>query len=169
MEFLITKVSTGWDSFRHLTLIMKKTQLAFLQGEGNMKTTSIVAAYMSMCGSVYSKVSTLVHKHASLCLFIAGIFLLSFGLSGIAVAAWDDYVLDAVKNIFALIEGSFGALIMVVAGLGAIIAAAMGAYRGAMGCLVIAVGAFILRSIVTLFFGEDVLSGTAADPTYNRD
>ena len=44
---------------------------------------------------------------------------------------------------------------MLVAGLIAIIAAAMGAYRAAVGMLVVAVGAFILRSLVSLFFGEN--------------
>jgi hypothetical protein len=42
---------------------------------------------------------------------------------------------------------------MVVAGLGAIISAAFGAYRAAVGMLVVAVGAFILRALVSLFFG----------------
>jgi len=42
---------------------------------------------------------------------------------------------------------------MVVAGLGAIISAAMGAYRASVGMIVVAVGSFILRSLVSLFFG----------------
>lgn len=61
---------------------------------------------------------------------------------------------NAVARLFMLIEGAFGALIMVVAGLGAIAAASMGAYRAAVGMLVVAVGAFILRSLVSLFFGS---------------
>jgi len=69
-------------------------------------------------------------------------------------ASFDDGLIRAsVGNLFCLIEGAFGALLMVVAGLGAIIAAAMGAYRAALGMLVVAVGAFILRSLVSLFFG----------------
>ena len=55
-------------------------------------------------------------------------------------------------------EGAFGALVMVVAGLGAIVAAAMGAYRAAVGMLVVAVGAFILRALVSLFFGDNYQS-----------
>ena len=65
----------------------------------------------------------------------------------------DELVRNGVGNLFRLIEGAFGALIMVVAGLGAIIAAAMGAYRAALGMLVVALGAFILRALVSLFFG----------------
>lgn len=67
----------------------------------------------------------------------------------------DELIRNAVGNLFKLIEGAFGALIMVVAGLGAIIAAAMGSYRAALGMLVVAVGAFILRALVSLFFGTD--------------
>lgn len=64
-----------------------------------------------------------------------------------------ELIEGAVGLLFRLIEGAFGALIMVVAGLGAIIAAAMGAYRASLGMLVVALGAFILRALVSLFFG----------------
>lgn len=59
----------------------------------------------------------------------------------------------AVSALFEVIEGAFGALVMVVAGLGAIVSAAMGAYRATVAMLVVAVGSFILRSLVTVFFG----------------
>jgi hypothetical protein len=61
----------------------------------------------------------------------------------------------ATGNLLRFIEGSFGALIMVGAGLGAIIAGAFGAYKAAISMLVVAVGAFILRALVSLFFGTD--------------
>jgi len=70
----------------------------------------------------------------------------------------DELIRSGVGNLFQLIEGAFGALIMVVAGLGAIIAAAMGAYRAALGMLVVALGAFILRALVSLFFGGNYQS-----------
>ena len=44
---------------------------------------------------------------------------------------------------------------MVIAGLGAIVAAALGAYKGALSMVVVAVGAFILRSLISLFFGNN--------------
>jgi hypothetical protein len=62
---------------------------------------------------------------------------------------------NAVGNLFKYIEGSFGALIMTAAGIGAIVAASMGAYKAAIGILVVAIGAFILRAFVSLFFGTD--------------
>lgn len=67
----------------------------------------------------------------------------------------DIYIRIAVGNLLAFIEGSFGALVMVVAGIIALIAAVMGNYKAALGMLVIAIGAFILRSLVSLFFGSD--------------
>ena len=70
----------------------------------------------------------------------------------------DSLIRNAVGNLFRLIEGAFGALIMVVAGLMAIIAAAMGSYRTALSMLIVALGAFILRSLVSLFFGTDYQS-----------
>ena len=58
-------------------------------------------------------------------------------------------------NLLAFIEGPFGALIMVAAGIGAIIAAAVGGFKVAWALFMVAVGAFILRSLVSLFFGTD--------------
>ena len=107
-----------------------------------------------------------------------GVLLISGGLVDVSLAqrggggptgsfteaAFDDELIrGGVGNLFRLIEGAFGALIMVVAGLGAIIAAAMGAYRAALGMLVVALGAFILRALVSLFFGTqfEVVDGLA--------
>lgn len=100
--------------------------------------------------------------------FLAGLFLLLFGLYGITLAQGagptgsyseagfdDELIRGSVGNLFRLIEGAFGALLMVVAGLAAIIAAGLGSYRAAISLLVVAVGSFILRALVSLFFGTD--------------
>jgi len=145
-----------------------------------MKTSvkTVAAKYRLACIKSY----TLIQKHGNLCLLLLGGVLITVGaaelsaaqLSGTPVggtsqlesfskAGYDDGLVKAsVGNLFCLIEGAFGALIMVVAGLGAIVAAAMGAYRAAVGMLVVAVGAFILRSLVSLFFGTGY-DGYAAD------
>jgi len=67
----------------------------------------------------------------------------------------DTLIRNATGNLFRFIEGAFGALLVVSAGLGAIIAAILGAYRTAFSLLVVAVGAFILRAYVSLFFGTN--------------
>ena len=66
-----------------------------------------------------------------------------------------DGVLEryATGNMLRFIEGSFGALIMISAGIGAIVAGAFGAYKAAISLLFVALGAFILRALVSLFFG----------------
>lgn len=69
----------------------------------------------------------------------------------------------ATGNMLRFIEGPFGALVMVGSGLGAILAGAFGAYKAAISLLFVAVGAFILRALVSLFFGGgyDAYSTTA--------
>jgi hypothetical protein len=100
----------------------------------------------------------------------AGALILTAGLDTVAHAAGsgsdgveleynDDKIATAVKAIFTFLEGSFGALVMVVAGLGAIMSAAFGQYKAALGCLVVAVGAFILRSFVYTFFNTETIEG----------
>jgi len=109
------------------------------------------------------KLMTCCERSATTIMAVFGVGLLVVGLSELSLAqssfsqaAYDDtLVQNAVGQLFCLIEGAFGALIMVVAGLGAIVAAAMGAYRAAVGMLVVAVGAFILRALVSLFFGTN--------------
>ena len=131
-----------------------------------MKTFSkkIASAYRIAC----IKAVLGAKRHANALLLIFGAVLLMGGLVDLSLAQGggptgsfseaayeDDLVRNSVGNLFKLVEGAFGALVMVVAGLGAIVAAAMGAYRAAVGMLVVAVGAFILRALVSLFFGSD--------------
>ncbi len=71
---------------------------------------------------------------------------------GLGVAAGDFRIAEFTERMFSLIEGNLGAMIMVVAGLAAIVSAAFGAFRAAVSLLVVAVGAFILRSLVEIFF-----------------
>ncbi len=58
----------------------------------------------------------------------------------------------ACDRLLALIEGSFGALLTTAAGIGAIVSAAIGGFRTMWTLVVVSVGAFILRSYLTLFF-----------------
>lgn len=132
----------------------------------NATTKKIAAGYTKACLKTYE----LIEKYSTATMLILGVVLVSGGLVELSVAQGagdvigksqseaqfdDGLIKGAVGNLFRLIEGAFGALIMVVSGLGAIVAAAMGAYRAAVGMLVVAVGAFILRSLVSLFFGSD--------------
>ena len=117
------------------------------------------ASYAAVCRKAHAL--KCVHgKNASLfAMLLGGVALLSFGLVDASYAQLgaptNDRIGETANVILTeLIEGTFGALIMIVAGLVAIVAAAIGAYRAAMACLVVAVGAFILRTFVEIFFGD---------------
>ena len=55
---------------------------------------------------------------------------------------------------FQLIEGSWGALIFTIAGIVSIVSVAVGAYRAGYTLIFVGCGAFILRSLLSLFYGE---------------
>jgi type IV secretory pathway VirB2 component (pilin) len=59
------------------------------------------------------------------------------------------------------LTGGFGALIMIVAGLGAILAAAFGQFKAALSALVVALGVFVLQIFIRAFF--NVQFGTDDD------
>ena len=103
-------------------------------------------------------------------IFASGICLLAIGLSseamtqvggtGTLTATYnDDRIVNVINALLTYIEGAFGALIMIAAGLMAIISSAMGQYKAALGLLVVAVGAFILRSLVGTFFNDEGIQG----------
>ena len=98
-------------------------------------------------------------SQAQALLFVVGVALLAAGLSTAADAQLtatynDSRLADALNHIMAYIEGTFGAMVMVASGIGAILSSAFGQYRAALGLLVVAVGAFILRSLVSTFFND---------------
>lgn len=63
-------------------------------------------------------------------------------------------------ELFALLEGSLGALLMIVAGIGSIIAVAFGSYRSSSSLIVVAIGAFIARSMTEIWFGPISCGGS---------
>jgi len=97
-------------------------------------------------------------------IFLAGISMLAISLSLDATAQGtggntstkynDAKVANAVNAIMTYLEGSFGALVMAAAGIGAIMSAAFGQYKAALSLMMVAVGAFILRSLMSTFFND---------------
>jgi ABC-type methionine transport system permease subunit len=91
-------------------------------------------------------------------MFAAGVGLIVSAVPTVA-SAQGDMDQDSINQVIQIllndmIGGSFGALIMIIAGLVAIISASMGAYRASMSALVVAVGAFILKAVVTAFWPQ---------------
>lgn len=98
-----------------------------------------------------------------LSLIALGVATIGFGMmddaaaqvsSGAAIQYNAERLNDAVNAIMTYLEGSFGALIMASAGVGAIMSAAFGQYKASLSLLVVAVGSFILRSLMGTFFND---------------
>ena len=103
------------------------------------------------------------NRQIQLGLFALGVGLLTVGVMGGAQAQPGDYnderVAEVINRIFTYLEGSFGALVMVAAGIAAIFSAAVGQYKAALGLLIVAAGAFILRSLVGTFSNDENIGG----------
>ena len=124
--------------------------------------------FTHICQTVHSNFLAPRREVVQFLLFGFGISVMSIALSSSGVCAQDtagglnvaDYAPNAnfgrmdnmIGIIMALIEGRFGVLIMLCAGIAAIISSAFGQYRAALSLLVVALGAFILRTLVTVFF-----------------
>jgi hypothetical protein len=98
-----------------------------------------------------------IHHHSQLLLFAIGTGLLVVGLNEASMASNSTFdpteIKNAVCKLFQLQQGAFGALVMTVAGIGAIVSSSMGAYRAAVSLIVVSCGSFILQALVSLFFG----------------
>lgn len=129
----------------------------------------INSGYVHSCRKLRSICDANSEVTAQVALFGLGITLIAFGLMGTSFAQQDPIVGEysderlgeAVQRILAYIEGSFGALIMVASGLVAILSSAFGQYRAALGALIVAVGAFILRSVLRTFFNTNTIDSIA--------
>ncbi len=127
----------------------------------NVRETSINLARRAAVASVAP-----TEKQAQLILFTAGIIALGVGLSHESFATTgfsgatsyeDQRIANAVSTIMQYLEGAFGALIMAGSGLIAICSAAFGQYKAALSCMIVAVGAFILRSVMYTFFNVQTI------------
>lgn len=92
-------------------------------------------------------------------LFASGLVLLIVAMTDSSFAIRttnynDQRLTEAINAVLSYLEGSFGALVMVCAGVGAILSAAFGQYRASLGLLVVAIGSFILRSLMSTFFND---------------
>lgn len=116
--------------------------------------------YLSACRRIGAFQVAPTDKQLQGILLLVGLGLITIGLAhGVdaqtRTATYNDTrIASAVNVILAHIEGSFGALVMVAAGIGAILSSAFGNYRAALALLVVAVGSFILRSLIGTFFND---------------
>ena len=126
--------------------------------------------YLKSCQAIGASLHAPSTRTMQGALVLVGVGLLALGTARIATAQGVDQALEgidahfqyndtrisaAANIILTYLEGSFGALVMVAAGLGAILSSAFGQYKAALGCLIIAVGSFILRSVMGTFFNTE--------------
>ena len=126
--------------------------------------TKIKNASVTLAQKIAAAKVAPTEAQARTALFIAGVSLLALGLSADVVAQGtggftqtnynDQKIANAVNAIMTYLEGSFGALIMAASGVGAIMSAAFGQYKAALSLMVVAVGSFILRSLIGTFFND---------------
>ena len=131
------------------------------------KIKAVRSAYASLGGLCYVKVSSVFHANLNLIAIMGGILLLNAGLAEYSMAQADpnQQIIFGMCNVFALTEGAFGALVMTVSGLIAVVSAAMGAYRAAMSLIIVALGTYLVRPVVILFFGDwDCTQGARVIP-----
>ena len=74
------------------------------------------------------------------------------GVAGISGPYVHQMIDSAACRVLAIPQGSFGALVMIVTGVVAIVSGALGAYKMALSTLTIGIGSWILAPIVALFF-----------------
>lgn len=125
-----------------------------------IKIENLKSAYVKAGQVVGAALHAPSAKHVQVMLFTMGVALLSAGLvdganaAGLTTRYNDARLSNSVNAVLTYLEGTFGALVMVAAGVGAILSSAFGQYRAALGLMVVAVGAFILRSFVGTFFND---------------
>ena len=124
--------------------------------------------YLKVCQRIGATIHAPSQKQVQVSLFVVGVTLLVAGItSGVTAQDLDSHdihyndtqIVAALTAILSYVEGTFGALIMVAAGLGAILSSAFGQYKAALGCLIIAVGSFFLRSVMSTFFNVENVPG----------
>ena len=109
----------------------------------------IPSSYRKLCTSIV----TGCERHSSKLLFASGAVLLLGGLNELAdaQAVASGQATLACGRLIAYMETGFGALVAAAAGVGAIIASAVGGFKAAWSLLVVSIGSFILRAYITLF------------------
>ena len=129
--------------------------------EGRKFTARCHEGFVAGCRLLGVTIRAPSDHQLQLCLLIVGVVLIVAGLTfdadaqfGLTTRYNDVRISNAVNAVLTYLEGTFGALVMVAAGVGAILSSAFGQYRAALGLLVVAVGAFILRSLVSTFFND---------------
>ena len=118
------------------------------------RTRYFRSIWRETCTRLYLRGYSLVESHGNSILFLLGLALIFDGGQNFAHAYNQQKYGEVCNNVLTLVEGQFGALMTAIAGVGAVVASAMGGFKMAWACLVVSVGSFILKNYVNLFFEE---------------
>lgn len=116
-------------------------------------STSLVKIKKAQRSLVLSlKFNLLYSRQAPRVLKLLWVSYLVFG--GVAKAATVDTsaIDEAICWLMFFQMGSYGALLLAVSGVGAVVGAAMGSYRSAMNCLVVGIGSWLIQPVADLMF-----------------
>ena len=119
---------------------------------------AINSKFTALCQRVSAAFVAPSEKQGRAVMFILGVALIGASLSIDAIAQTkynDEKIANATNAVLLYLEGSFGALVMAAAGIGAIMSASFGQYKAALSLMIVAVGAFILRSFMSTFFNDE--------------
>jgi hypothetical protein len=117
----------------------------------------------------------IVHRHRD---FLVG---LSFTLGGILLSAQSAFAdvtfpggkvgpdVSAINEMSCWLlyfqEGTYGALLLVVSGVGALVSFALGGYRTALNCLIVAIASLMIRPVAELMFDYSLDCSALKAPT----
>ena len=102
------------------------------------------------------RVVSLKHLPVALSIFSISILLLAGDVLAQTAATNEPVDTRAIDEAICWLmyfqNGSYGALLLAVSGIGAVVGAAMGSYRAAMNCLVVGVGSWLIQPVAELMF-----------------
>jgi hypothetical protein len=106
--------------------------------------------------SAYVPAAQWISRHERDLLMFFGLALIYAGQVSVAEAqvAPRTQIINQICIILNLAEGAFGALLMSVAGIVAVVGAAMGAYRASINAICVGAGAYLIRPLIMVFFGD---------------
>jgi hypothetical protein len=118
-------------------------------------------------GARWIHVQRLTYEVQLSLLVISGYLILSLGIfdRANALAAGDVQFLTGACKVLSLPEGSWGALVASIAGVVAIISAAMGMYRSAINLIIVSVACVLIRPLMGMFFNVECPSFGPTKPS----
>lgn len=137
----------------------------------------IRSAVCSLGALAFTKAQAMLTDPVSMLFLLSGYIVLEIGVfntpvfadsstgSSSSITVDTTPIEEAICWLLYFQQGSFGALLTAAAGLSAMVGAAVGAYKTAINCLIVALGCMLIRPIAILMF--DYTMPDCANSKYN--